>query len=121
MHISTGHMKWANGVQKRSFEKLAKHVMGHYPKDAALHKAVRGAFGSMSDAARKLKKSAAPKRKTRSRKSPARRRAHRGRTAKRHTMKRRTMKRRTMKRAARRAAPKRGRRMARRRSARRAA
>ncbi len=66
MKISVPKKKWAQAGHKRCFEKLAKHVTNHYPKDSALHKAVRDAFKSMNDAALKLEKSAkkkaAPKR-----------------------------------------------------------
>ena len=66
MKISVPKKKWAQASHKRCFAKLAKHVMTHYPKDSALHKAVRETFSSMNDAAIKLEKSAkkkaAPKR-----------------------------------------------------------
>ncbi len=75
MKISVPKRKWAQVSHMRSWNKLAKHVMSHYPKDSTLHKAVRDSFKSMNDAATKLQKSAkkkaAPKR---ARKSTARRR-----------------------------------------------
>ena len=80
MKISVPKKKWAQASHKHSWERLAKHVMKHYPMDKALHKAVRDSFRSMDDCGTKLQKSAAkgaPRkaRKTTRRKSTARRRS----------------------------------------------
>ena len=97
MNISVPKRKWATATHMRNCERLAKHVMSHYPKDSTLHKAVRDSFKSMNDAATKLEKSsrkAAPKR---ARKSTTRRRRTTARKAaprKRTTVRRRTAKRR---------------------------
>ncbi len=87
MKISVPKKKWAQASHKHSWERLAKHVMKHYPMDKALHKAVRDSFRSMDDCGTKLHKSAAKSaprkaRKTTRRKSTARRRTAR-RTARR--------------------------------------
>ncbi len=97
MKIKVSSKSWWTAAHKRSMDKLANHVVGHYPKDSQLHKAVRGCFKSFDQASMKLKKNAesAPKRRTVKRRSTARRRT----TARlRKTSRRRT---------ARRAAPKR--------------
>ncbi len=98
MKISVAKKKWATTSHQRCCQKLANHVMSHYPKDSALHKAVRDSFKSMDAAATKLAKSskkAAParrrktsaKRRTTARKRTARRPAKR--TARRRTTRRR--------------------------------
>ena len=98
MKISVAKKKWATTSHQRCCQKLANHVMSHYPKDSALHKAVRDSFKSMDAAATKLAKSskkAAParrrktsaKRRTTARKRTARRPAKR--TARRRTTARR--------------------------------
>lgn len=101
MMIKVTNKKCFAASHKQSWQKLAKHVMSHYPKDVALHKAVRGAFKAFDASAMKLRKGAAktakPKRRTARRAAPKRRIAKR-RTARRAAPKRRT---------ARRAAPKR--------------
>ena len=101
MMIKVTNKKCFAVSHKASWQKLANHVMSHYPKDVALHKAVKGAFKAFDASAMKLRKSAAktakPKRRTAKRTTPKRR------TAKRRTAKRATPKRRT----ARRSAPKR--------------
>ncbi len=96
MKISVPKRSWAKASHVRHFEKLAKHVMNHYPKDTALHKAVRDSFKSMNDAATKLTKSARKAAPKRARKSTARRSApRRGSTARRRpTTRRRGMRRR---------------------------
>ncbi len=82
MKISVPKKKWAQASHKHSWERLAKHVMKHYPMDKALHKAVRDSFKSMDACGSKLQKSAAKStprkaRKTTRRKSTARRRTAR--------------------------------------------
>ena len=89
MAIKISSKKCFTASHKQSFQKLANYVMSHYPKDTNLHKAVRGTFKAMDDAAAKMSKAASKKRA-----KPRRR------TAKRATPKRRTAKRRRMKRAA---------------------
>ena len=84
MKIKVTSKKCFSGAHKRTWQKLANHVVSHYPKDSALHQAVRGAFRAIDASAVKLTKSAA---------KPAKRR-----TAKRSTVKRRTVKRSTAKR-----------------------
>jgi hypothetical protein len=64
--------------QQKTFERLAKYVMTHYPKDTQLHKAVIGSFKSTKAVSVKLAKgqSKAVKRTTtRRRRSPIKRRA----------------------------------------------
>ncbi len=101
MKIKVTTRKWATATQKRSLQKLANHVCSHYPKDKALHKAVRDTFKSMDAAAsnwsKGWKKASAKKR------GPARKSAPKRRTASR----RRTSSSRWSKRGSRRAAPKR--------------
>lgn len=75
MKISVPKKKWAQANHQRSFAKLAKHVMSHYPKDSTLHKAVRDSFKSMNDAAAKLEKGARKAAPKRARKRPTRRRS----------------------------------------------
>ena len=99
MAIKISSKKCFTASHKQSFQKLANYVMSHYPKDTNLHKAVRGTFKAMDDAAAKMskaasKKRAKPKRRTAKRAKPKRR------AAKRATSMRRTAKRRRMKRAA---------------------
>jgi hypothetical protein len=122
MAIKTSSKKCFTASHKQSFQKLANYVMSHYPKDTNLHKAVRGTFKAMDDAAAKLskaasKKRAMPKRRSVKHAKPRRRVAKRAapkrRSAKRRTAKRRAPKRRSMKRSA----PKRRRAMRRRRAA----
>ncbi len=107
MKIKVSSKSWWTAAHKRSMEKLANHVVGHYPKDSQLHKAVRGCFKAFDKASTKLKKNAksSPKRRSAKRSTSWRKRRSsvRRRTARRATAKRRTTKRRT----ARRAAPKR--------------
>ncbi len=117
MAIKISSKKCFTASHKQSFQKLANYVMSHYPKDTNLHKAVRGTFKAMDDAAAKMskvasKKRALPKRRSAKRAKP-RRRAAKRRTAKRRTAKRSAPKRRSMKRSA----PKRRRAMRRRRAA----
>ncbi len=112
MAIKISSKKCFTASHKQSFQKLANYVMSHYPKDTNLHKAVRGTFKAMDDAAAKMskaasKKRAMPKRRVAKRAAPKRRSAKR-RTAKRSAPKRRSMKR---------SAPKRRRAMRRRRAA----
>ncbi len=102
MAIKISSKKCFTASHKQSFQKLANYVMSHYPKDANLHKAVRGTFKAMDHAAAKMSKAASKKRAM-----PKRR------TAKRRTAKRSAPKRRSMKRSA----PKRRRAMRRRRAA----
>ena len=97
MKISVAKKKWATTSHQRCCQKLANHVMSHYPKDTALHKAVRESFKSMDAAATKLAKSS-------KKASPARRRKT---TARRRTTARKRTARGPAKRTARRAAPKR--------------
>ncbi len=91
MAIKVSSKKCFNASHKRSFQKLANYVTSHYPKDSDLHKAVRGAFKAMDDAAMKLSKGV---------KSASKRAKPKRRTAKRSAPKRRSTKRRSMKRAA---------------------
>ncbi len=108
MKISVPKKKWAQASHKRSWEKLAGHVLKHYPMDKALHKAVRDSFKSMDACGSKLQKSAAKStprkaRKTARRKSMARRRTTaRRRTARKRSApkRRRTARRRNMRRKA---------------------
>ena len=95
MKISVPKKKWAQVSHKRSWEKLAGHVLKHYPMDKALHKAVRDSFKSMDACGSKLHKSAAKStprkaRKTARRKSTARKRSapKRRTTARRRSMRR---------------------------------
>lgn len=105
MKISVPKKKWATTSHQRCWQKLANHVMSHYPKDAALHKAVRDSFKSMDAAATKLAKSskkAAPARRrktTAKRRTTARKRSAR-RPAKRTARRRTTARRRAMRRRA---------------------
>ena len=96
MMIKVTNKKCFAASHKQSWQKLAKHVMSHYPKDVALHKAVRGAFKAFDASAMKLRKGAAktakPKRRT------AKRRIAKRRTARRAAPKRRTAKRRSIRR-----------------------
>jgi len=99
MAIKVTSKKCFTASHKQSFQKLANYVMSHYPKDTNLHKAVRGTFKAMDDAAAKMgkagasKKRATPKRRTAKRSAPKRRTARR-RSAKRAAPKRRRMRRR---------------------------
>ena len=92
MAIKTSSKKCFTASHKQSFQKLANYVMSHYPKDTNLHKAVRGTFKAMDDAAAKLSKAASRKRAMPKRRS-AKRAAPKRRTAKRSAPKRRSMKR----------------------------
>ena len=112
MAIKISSKKCFTASHKQSFQKLANYVMSHYPKDTNLHKAVRGTFKAMDDAAAKMSKVASKKRATPKRRS-AKRAAPKRRSAKRRTAKRSAPKRRSMKRSA----PKRRRAMRRRRAA----
>jgi len=91
MKIKVTTKKYASTTHQRAFKKLADHAMNHYPKDTALHKAVRGAFQAMDDAAAKLgkdaKKSATAKRKP-ARKSARKRVARKAGPARRKVAKR---------------------------------
>ena len=106
MKINVSAKKWQTATSRRSWTKLASHISSHYPKDSALHTALRGMFKS-TDAAvmrygtgMKKKPSAAKrrpaKRRSTAKRAPAKRRA----TAKRRAPARRRT-------AARKAAPKR--------------
>lgn len=112
MAIKISSKKCFTASHKQSFQKLANYVMSHYPKDTNLHKAVRGTFKAMDDAAAKMSKVASKKRAMPKRRS-AKRAAPKRRSAKRRTAKRSAPKRRSMKRSA----PKRRRAMRRRRAA----
>jgi hypothetical protein len=113
MAIKISSKKCFTASHKQSFQKLANYVMSHYPKDTNLHKAVRGTFKAMDDAAAKMSKVASKKRAMPKRRS-AKRAAPKRRSAKRRNAKRRSApKRRSMKRSA----PKRRRAMRRRRAA----
>ncbi|TDJ00160.1 MAG: hypothetical protein E2O73_06365 [Deltaproteobacteria bacterium] len=92
MAIKTSSKKCFTASHKQSFQKLANYVMSHYPKDTNLHKAVRGTFKAMDDAAVKLSKATSKKRAMPKRRS-AKRAAPKRRTAKRSAPKRRSMKR----------------------------
>ncbi len=125
MAIKVSSKKCFTTSHKQSFHRLANHVMSHYPKDTNLHKAVRGAFKAMDDAAAKMskaasKKRAMPKRRSAKRAKPRRRAAKRAapkrRSVKRRTAKRSAPKRRSKRRSMKRAAPKRRRAMRRRRT-----
>ena len=101
MKINVSAKKWQTATSKRSWTKLASHISSHYPKDSALHTALRGMFKS-TDAAvmrygmgMKKKPSAAKRRPAKRRSAPKRRAA----AKRRAPAKRRT--------AARKAAPKR--------------
>ncbi len=100
MKISVSKKKWYAKSHISSFEKLAKHCMEHYPKDVALHRAVKGCFKSMDACGAKLWKAskATPKRRT------VKRTATRRKTARRSAPKRRTTARRTVRRTTRRRA-----------------
>ncbi len=121
MAIKISSKKCFTASHKQSFQKLANYVMSHYPKDTNLHKAVRGTFKAMDDAAAKMSKAASKKRAMPKRRS-AKRAKPRRRAAKRAAPKRRSVKRRTAKRSApkrrsmKRSTPKRRRAMRRRRS-----
>ncbi len=111
MKIKVSNRKCHTTAHKRTCQKLAHHVVSHYPKDRVLHKAVRSVFQSMDQAASKLEK-AKSRPKRRARKAPKRmrrtrvaRRMKRTAPKRRRAMKRTAPKRRrTMKRTARRAA-----------------
>ena len=118
MKINVSAKKWQTATSKRSWTKLASHISSHYPKDSALHTALRGMFKSTDAAVMrygtglKKKPSAAKRRPAKRRSAPKRRAtAKRRSTAKRAPAKRRaTAKRRAPARrrtAARKAAPKR--------------
>ena len=118
MKINVSAKKWQTATSKRSWMKLAAHIASHYPKDKALHAAVRGMFKS-TDAAvsrygssvtkkrstskprRAAKRRSAPKRRsTAKRRAPAKRRSTvKRRTARKSAPKRRTAARRTMRRS----------------------
>jgi hypothetical protein len=115
MKIKVSDKKWYSRTQFRNMERLAKHVMEHYPKDSALHKAVWNSFKSCEQTERKLwtgwkaasKKTAKPRRKSTvrrrtARRTPAKRRTSTRRTARRAAPKRRTAARRTYRRTTRR-------------------
>ncbi len=118
MKINVSAKKWQTATSRRSWTKLASHISSHYPKDSALHTALRGMFKS-TDAAvmrygtgMKKKPSAAKrrpaKRRSTAKRAPAKRRAAAKRRApakRRATAKRRAPARRRT--AARKAAPKR--------------
>lgn len=116
MKISVSKKKWYAKSHISSFEKLAKHCMEHYPKDVALHRAVKGCFKSMDACGAKLWKAskATPKRPTMKRRTmkrttarraaPKRRTATRRKTARRSAPKRRTTARTTARRTTRRRA-----------------
>ncbi len=96
MKISVSAKKWQTATSKRSWMKLAAHVSSHYPKDAALHTALRGMFKSTDAAVARNGAGTAKKRSTAKRRTASKRRS----TAKRRApAKRRT--------SARKAAPKR--------------
>ncbi len=104
MAIKISSKKCFTASHKQSFQKLANYVMSHYPKDPNLHKAVRGTFKAMDNAAAKMskaasKKRAMPKRRSAKRAKPRRRAAKRA-APKRRTAKRSAPKRRSMKRSA---------------------
>jgi hypothetical protein len=96
MAIKVSSKKCFTASQKRSWQKLANYVTSHYPKDSDLHKAVRGTFKAIDDAAKKLgkapKKNAKPKRRAIKRTTPKHRKVKRS-TAKRSPAKRRGVKR----------------------------
>ncbi len=98
MAIKISSKKCFTASHKQSFQKLANYVTSHYPKDTNLHKAVRGTFKAMDDAAAKMSKAASKKRA-----KPKRRSAKR-RTAKRRSVKRAAPRRRSRARRRRRAA-----------------
>ena len=104
MKIRVAKRKWFMGTDMRSFEALARHVTSHYPKDSALHKAVRSCLKSSSDACARMEKA--------HRKSAKSRTMKRRTAPKRRTPRRRTAKRTMPKRTARRRAPARRRRAA---------
>ncbi len=127
MKINVSAKKWQTATSKRSWMKLASHISSHYPKDSALHTALRGMFKS-TDAAvmrhgmsmkkkpsgakrRPAKRRSAPKRRTTAkRRAPAKRRstAKRRAPARRRTARKAAPKRRTaMRRGARRTAARR--------------
>lgn len=111
MAIKVSSKKCFTASQKRSWQKLANYVTSHYPKDSDLHKAVRGTFKAIDDAAKKLgkapKKHAKPKRRAIKRTTPKRHKA-KHRKVKRSPAKRRSVKRTPAKRrGVKRAAPKR--------------
>ncbi len=103
MAIKVSSKKCFTASQKRSWQKLANYVTSHYPKDSDLHKAVRGTFKAIDDAAKKLgkasKKHAKPKRSAIKRTTPKHRKVKRS-PAKHRTAKRSPAKRRGVKRAA---------------------
>ena len=118
MKINVSAKKWQTATSKRSWMKLAGHVASHYPKDKALHAAVRGMFKCTDKAVNRYgtsmakkrstakprpaaKRRSAPKRRstakrrtTAKRRAPARRRSARKAAPKRRTTARRTMRRR---------------------------
>jgi hypothetical protein len=51
MKIKMNAMAWASGGERRAVRVLARHATGHYPKDAALHKAVLETLAAMEKAA----------------------------------------------------------------------
>ena len=91
MAIKVSSKKCFTASQKRSWQKLANYVTSHYPKDSDLHKAVRGTFKAIDDAAKKLgkasKKHAKPKRRAIKRTTPKHRKVKRS-PAKHRTAKR---------------------------------
>ena len=100
MAIKVTSKKCFTASHKQSFQKLANYVMSHYPKDTNLHKAVRGTFKAMDDAAAKMGKAGASKKRATSRRRTLKRATPKRRTAKRSAPKRRTARRRSAKRAA---------------------
>jgi hypothetical protein len=107
MKISVSAKKWQTATSKRSWMKLAAHVSSHYPKDAALHTALRGMFKSTDAAVARngagtakkrstAKRRPASKRRTAKRRAPAKRRTSARKAApKRRSAARRPMRRRT--------------------------
>ncbi len=79
MKINVSAKKWQTATSKRSWTKLASHISSHYPKDSALHTALRGMFKSTDAAVIRYgtgmkKKPSAAKRRPAKRRAPARRR-----------------------------------------------
>ncbi len=113
MKINVSAKKWQTATSKRSWMKLASHISSHYPKDSALHTALRGMFKSTDAAVMRYgigmkKKPSAAKRRPAKRRSAPKRRATAKRRApakRRSTAKRRAPARRRT--SARKAAPKR--------------
>ena len=106
MKINVSAKKWQTATSKRSWMKLAAHIASHYPKDKALHTAVRGMFKS-TDAAvsrygssvTKKRSTSKPRRAAKRRSAPKRRSTVKRRTARKSAPKRRTAARRSMRRS----------------------